>query len=102
MTLTLPWSNIDTAHCLIIIDICAKLFVNPTRGSKDIERTRNTVIQYLILNCDLDLAQTWSNIDTAHRLIILDICAKLFENPTRGSKDIERTQKCHGERQNEV
>ena len=39
MTLTLnrPWSNISTAHRLII---CAKLFVNPTRGSKDIERTR--------------------------------------------------------------
>jgi len=35
-----PWSNIGTAHCLIILDICAKLFVNPTRGSKDIERTR--------------------------------------------------------------
>jgi len=26
----------------IILDICAKLFVKPTRGSKDIERTRNT------------------------------------------------------------
>ena len=42
MTLTLnrPWSNIGTAHYLIILDICAKVFVNPTRGSKDIERTR--------------------------------------------------------------
>jgi len=56
MTLTLnrPWSKIGTAHRLIILDICAKLFVNPTRGSKDIERTQNTVIQCLILNCDLD------------------------------------------------
>ena len=42
----------------------------------------------------MTLTQPWSNIDTAHRLIILDICAKLFENPTRGSKDIERTRKC--------
>ena len=42
MTLTLnqPWSNIGTAHRLIILDMCAKLFVNPTRGLKDIERTR--------------------------------------------------------------
>jgi len=24
------------------------------------------------------------------------MCAKLFENPTRGSKDIERTRKCDG------
>jgi len=44
----------------------------------------------------LTLTRPWSNIGTAHRLIILDICAKLFENPTRGSKDIERTQKCDG------
>ena len=58
LTLTRPWSNIDTAQRLIIIDICAKIFVNPTRGSKDIERTRNTVIQCLILNCDLELNLT--------------------------------------------
>jgi len=58
LTLNLPWSNIGTAHCLITLDICAKLFVNPTRGSKDIERTRNTVIQCLILDCDLDLEPT--------------------------------------------
>jgi len=42
------------------------------------------------------LNRPWSNLGTAHRLIILDICAKLFENPTRGSKDIERTRKCDG------
>jgi len=42
MTLTLnrPWSNVDTAHGFITLDICANLFVNPTSGSKDIERTR--------------------------------------------------------------
>jgi len=41
MTLTLnqPWSNIRTAHLLIILDICAELLENPIRGSKDIERT---------------------------------------------------------------
>ena len=44
----------------------------------------------------LTLNQHWSNIHTAHRLIILDICAKLFVNPTRGSKDIERTGKSEG------
>jgi len=44
----------------------------------------------------LTLNRPWSNLVTAHRLIILDICAKLFENPTRGSKDIERTRKCDG------
>jgi len=36
MTLTKPWSNIRTAHRLILLDICAILFVNP-RGSRDSE-----------------------------------------------------------------
>jgi len=42
MTLTLSrsWSNIRTAHQFIILDICEELFVNATRDSKDIERTR--------------------------------------------------------------
>jgi len=53
-----PWSNIGTAHRLIILDICAKFFVNPSIGSKDIEQTRDTVIQCLILDCDLDLEPT--------------------------------------------
>jgi len=35
-----PWSNIDTAHFFIILDMCAKLFVNSTRGLKDIDRTQ--------------------------------------------------------------
>jgi len=59
LALNRPWSNIGTAHRLSILDICAKLFVNPTRGSKDIERTWNTVIQCLILDCDLDLEPTF-------------------------------------------
>jgi len=40
----------------------------------------------------LTLNRPWSNKRTAHRLIILDICAELCENPTRG-KNIQRTQK---------
>jgi len=58
LTLTRPWSNLVTAHRLIILDICAKLFENPTKGLKDIERTQNTVIKWLIFNCDLDLDPT--------------------------------------------
>jgi len=34
---------------------CAELFVNPTRGTKDIEQTTNTIIQCLTLNFDLEL-----------------------------------------------
>ena len=80
MTLNQPWSNIGTAHRLIIANISGKLFENPTRGSKDKERTQNTVIQCLILNFDPDLQLT-----LAHRLIIADIRAKSgFFLPTLG------------------
>ena len=58
MTLNRPWSNIGTAHRVIMANISGKLFVNPTRGSKDKERTQNTVMQRLILNFDLDLQLT--------------------------------------------
>jgi len=58
LTLNRPWSNIRTAHRLIVLDICAELFEITTKGSKDIERTQNTVIQCLTLNFDLDLEPT--------------------------------------------
>ena len=58
MTLNWPWSNICTAHRVIIANTSGKLFVNPNRGIKDKERTENTVIQCLILNFDLDLQLT--------------------------------------------
>jgi len=45
MTLTLnrTWSNIRTANCLMILRICAEFFVNPTKGSKGIKRTRSVL-----------------------------------------------------------
>ena len=68
-------------------------FENPTWGSKDIERTQNTVIRCLTLNYDLEPTLVKHRFCTStHWLIILDICAELFENPTRGLKYIERTQ----------
>ena len=45
----------------------------------------------------LNLKRPRSNIRTAHRLIIVDISVEFFENPTRGSKDIERTRKRDGQ-----
>ena len=70
MTLNRPWSNILSAYQLINIDICADLFVNPTRGSF----FRADTIVCLTLNYDIDLEQPWSNMRIAHLLIILDIC----------------------------
>jgi len=46
----------------------------------------------------LTLNRPWWNIPTAHRLIIFDICAELFETHTSASKDIERTRKQTDER----
>ena len=60
------WSYLRTAHWLIIPDIRAELFVNSTRGSKDIERT--------------------------HCLIAFYVCAKSFQNVTNHSEVIERTR----------
>jgi len=45
----------------------------------------------------LTLNRHWSNIRIANQLNILDISAELFENPTLGSKDIERTRKRDGQ-----
>ena len=58
--LDLKSTLVKHTNCLIILDICAELFENPIRGSKDIERTQkqNTVIQCLTLNYDLDLELT--------------------------------------------
>jgi len=36
-----PWSNIGTAHRLIIANISGKLYVNPTMGLKNKEQTQN-------------------------------------------------------------
>ena len=41
----------------------------------------------------LTLNRPWSTIRTAHRLIILDICAELIVKPTKDSKHIERSRK---------
>ena len=87
------WSSISTAYRLIIGNLSGKLFVNSTRGSKDKERTQNTVTQCLILNFYIDLNWPCSNICIVHRFIIhvADIRAKFFVNNIRGSNDIERT-----------
>jgi len=89
--------TIGIAHRLIILDICAKLFVNPTRGSKDIERTRNTVRQCLILDCDLDLEPTLvkhRHCTSSHHT--WHVC-KIICKSHQGFKNIERTRKRDGQ-----
>ena len=46
-------------HCLVMIIICAKLFLNPTMHNKVMDRTRTVFTevyaQSLSVDCDLDL-----------------------------------------------
>jgi len=105
MTLTLdkPWSNIHTAHRLIIIDICAELFemwkwkipicCNIGKGIHLLKwksRLLNLVkgLSHTMFNLELwpwhwtDLGQTYAlHIDASNLTFV-----ELFVNPTRGSK----------------
>jgi len=58
LNLKRPWSNMHSAHCLMVLYICAKSFQNFTNPSRVIERTHHTVIQCLTLNYDLALELT--------------------------------------------
>jgi len=50
--------RVDFLMVVSDIELDKSYNVKPTRGSKYIERTRNTVTQCLILDCDLDLEPT--------------------------------------------
>ena len=97
-TLNRPWSNLDTPHHLIILDICAVI----CKSHQGIKSYRADMKYSHTVKLRLR-PWPWSNIGTAHRFIILNICAMLFVNPTRGSKDyldIERTWKFDGRTDN--
>jgi len=94
MTLTMnrPWSNTPTAHRLFILDICAEVFCKSPMVQKYRVATKYS---HTMFNLELwswlwtDLGQTCAR----HRLIIFDICAEVFVNPTMGWKDKERTDR---------
>ena len=58
-TVTLTWNRhgwvIDSAHCLTKVNIWPKFKENPSAGTGDTERTRNSRLKPVTLNCDLDL-----------------------------------------------
>ena len=61
MTLTFNLATwvLFATHCLVMIIICAKLFLNPTMHNKEMGRTRpgftEIYAQSLSEDCDLDL-----------------------------------------------
>ena len=62
-----PWSNMRSAHRLMVLYICAKSFQNVT-----------------------------------NLIIILEMCAELFVNPKKGSKDIKHSRKHDGQTDNSL
>jgi len=82
-------SNMRSAHRLMVLYMFAKSFQNVTNPLSIIEQTRNTVIQCLTLNDDINLEHTHSNIVSSYI-----IYAILFVNHTGSLNDIERTRKC--------
>ena len=53
-----PWSNMRSAHCIIVLHMCAKSFPTVINSSRVIKRTGNTVIQCLTLIYGLYLEPT--------------------------------------------
>ena len=63
---------------------------NHSKGSRDMDRTRNSRINPMTLNCDP--SQHSRVMGSAHRLTVRNIWVKFNENRLKGSRDSERTQ----------
>ena len=90
LTFNWPWPKMGSAHHHMVLNTCARSFLNVTNPSRVNEQTHKTAIQCLTLRYDLDLESTWVKHMHCTSLIILDICAELFVNPTRDPKVIEQ------------
>ena len=84
---------IDSAHRLTKVNIWPTFKENPSTGIGDTERTRNSRLKPVTLECDLDLVSVCSwVISSVHRLTEANIWPKFKENPSRGIGDMERTR----------
>ena len=89
VTLSLrPMAELWVLHIVPQVNIWPKFRENLPRGKGDTERTRNSRLKPMTLNCDLD--HGWV-IDSAHRLTKVNIWPKFIENPSTGIGDTERT-----------
>jgi len=92
-----PWHWTDLGQTLALHIVSSYLtfvqsfFVNPTRGIKVIERTRNTVIQSLILDCDIDLEPTlvkhWQSTSSHHTWHLCKVICKSHQGFKRYRAD---------------
>jgi hypothetical protein len=88
-------------HLLIIVSNCGKYLQNPFKDKNVVDRTRhipsNRQCWPWMSKCNLDLGGVWL-LRMTHRLIITNICAKLFQIPLINDKVMDRTRKCDGRR----
>ena len=80
-----------SAHCPTEVNIWPKFRENPPRGKRDTERTQNSRLKPVTLNCDLVSLHGWA-MGSAHHFTEENIWPKLKENHSRGKGDIEWTQ----------
>ena len=96
LTFNLATWFLFVTHRLIMIIICAKLFLNPTMNNKVMGRTRTGFIevyaQSLNADCDLDLDLVTWFLFVTYRLVMMIINAILFSNPTMHNKVMSRTR----------
>ena len=93
VTLTLSpqgWA-MGSAHCPTEVSIWPKFRENPPRGKGDTERTQNSRLKPVTLNCDLVSLHGWA-IGSVHHFTEANIWSKLKETPSRGKGDIEWTR----------
>ena len=79
-----------SAHCLTEVNIWPKFRENPPRDKGDTERTQNSRLKPVTLNCDLVSLHGWA-MGSAHHFTGANIWPKLKENPSRGKGDFEWT-----------
>ena len=93
VTLTLSPQGwvMGSAHCPTEVNIWPKFKVNPPRGKGDTERSQNSRLKPVTLNCDLVSLHGWA-MGSAHHFTEANIWPKLKENPSRGKGDIEWTR----------
>jgi hypothetical protein len=91
---------LDAKHRLDVVDIYVKLFKNPLLHDKVTSRTR--LCEHINTNCDnvkhqnVSLTLTFEVgmwfLNATHRLDVVDVCAKLFHNPSMYDKVTVQTQ----------
>ena len=100
VTLTLEAGDLllSMTHLLIIVSNCGKNLQNPFRDRED--QTRDILSKRQV---DLEWASATLTLEVGvwllrmtHRLIIINICAKLFQIPFINDKVMDRTRKCDG------